>query len=127
MALSKLEFALFSAAYNGRTEAVKALISQPNIDVNAQNEDGITALILAAFHGHTEVVKALISQPNIDVNAQDKDGDTALMLANTKGYTEIHGLLLDLAGGDITQGYEPWIRLGLVFEGATQRHKPPAP
>jgi len=50
---------LIWASSNGRTEIVKLLLAQQNIDVNKQNNSGYTALILASSNGHSEIVELL--------------------------------------------------------------------
>jgi ankyrin repeat protein len=64
---------------------VKLLLNYPNIDVNIQNEHGVTALMMAVSNSYgfstEETVKMLLKHPNIDVNIQDENGWTALMYA----------------------------------------------
>ena len=64
---------------------VKLLLNYPNIDVNIQNEHGVTALMMAVSNSYgfstEETVKMLLNHPNIDVNIQDENGWTALMYA----------------------------------------------
>jgi len=64
-------------------------------DVNAQNEDGDTALMFAAGNGHIEIVQELLAK-GADVNAKDRYGKTALMWADQvfQGNENIVQLLL---------------------------------
>ena len=80
--------ALTSAAGQGHTETVKALI-ELGVDVNADDGSGLMA---AALEGRTETVKALI-EAGADVNAKDMNGDTALTWAAGPGHTEIVEIL----------------------------------
>jgi len=84
--------ALFLAAYNGRTEAVKGLLSQ-GADVNVKDAKGNTVLMAAAQGGHREVVDKLLSQ-GADVNAKNKRGSTALMYAAYNGRLKVVKVLL---------------------------------
>jgi len=40
-------------------------------DVNAQDDDGSTALMCASEHGYSEMVKLLLEHPDIDANIAD--------------------------------------------------------
>ena len=92
-------------------------------DVNAQDEEGSTALMCAAEHGHTEIVKECIQKiykyhfrkslswvlkffdeilmrnklilenSEADCNLEDSDGSTALSIAMECGHRDI-GVLL---------------------------------
>ncbi len=61
-------------------ESVKSLLEN-GVDVNARNDDGVTALMLAVRYGYEKIAKLLLEK-NADVNAQDQDGNTALDLAS---------------------------------------------
>ena len=82
------------AAINGKTEIVKLLLTRPDIDINAKDNNGDTPLMLAAINGKTEIVKLLLTRPDIDINAKDNNGDTPLMLAAINGKPKIVELLL---------------------------------
>jgi ankyrin repeat protein len=84
--------ALLRAAREGKDDTVKALLSSPDVDVNAKDENGSTALIEAARYGHDDVVRALLAR-GADLKAKDKDGKTALMLAVQGGHDEVVRLL----------------------------------
>lgn len=86
-----------TAAHNGNLEHIKELIN--TVDINAQNNDGETALIKAAGRNHEHIVEFLLQFTGgpkiINVNAQDNFGYTALILAAQYGYENIIKLLLD--------------------------------
>ncbi len=91
----------FLVAKVGNTKIVEALI-KAGVDVNAVNNDGLTALWVAARNGHTETVEALI-RAGADVNAVNavnNDGLTALWLAARNGHTKIVEALIK-AGVDV--------------------------
>ena len=90
---------LIYAAYNGHTEIVQLLLSNPNIDINCKNvliwkhlyhsnliflwyssfyhfwnliwKFNYTPLIVASSIGYTEIVKLLLSQSGIEINCKD--------------------------------------------------------
>lgn len=64
------------------------------VDINQQNESGLTALICAARGGHTEIVQLLL-EAGAEVNAKNYFGWTALMEATLRSHTVIVQLLLD--------------------------------
>ena len=86
------------------TDIVRRLLAVQGIKVNAQNEDGDTALLNAAYTGHTDIVRLLLAA-GADVNAQNEDGDTALLHAAHYEYTDIARLLL-AAGADVNAKYK---------------------
>jgi hypothetical protein len=76
---------LMYAALHGFETTVKYLI--PASDVNAANNDGLTALMIAAKAGHSECVERIMRRPS-DGNLQDKKGRTALIHAAMQGHAE---------------------------------------
>ena len=70
--------ALMIAAEKGYCKIVDILISK-GAEVNAQDEDGCTALMDAARKGNNDV--KLLIQKRADVNKKGSDGTTALMYA----------------------------------------------
>jgi ankyrin repeat protein len=75
------------------SELIKYLI-QNDADVNANNEDGETALHRASINGHLEVVKLLIEN-NADVNAINEQEETALHIASFNEHLEVVKLLIE--------------------------------
>ena len=63
-------------------------------DINAQDNDGFTALHCAAKKGHKETVIALLDR-GADLHVQDIDEWTALHLAAWSGHSEVAILLLN--------------------------------
>ena len=60
-----------------------------DLDVNAKDNTGRTALMYAAEAGQTEVIKALITDDRVEVNKCDEDGTTALLYAARTGQAEV--------------------------------------
>ena len=90
---------LHDAAEKGDIEEVSRLIAQ-GADVNAKDNDGITALYIASETGHAEIVSLLLAA-RADVNAKHDNGMTTQMAASYRGHSEIVSLLL-AAGADVT-------------------------
>jgi ankyrin repeat protein len=83
------------ATANKSIEGVKKALSE-DVDVNADDGAGGTALMYAARKGNTDIAKLLISH-GADFNAKNRRGYTALRFAAREGHTEIV-LLLKQAG-----------------------------
>ncbi len=73
---------LKAAAQNGQSEEVQALLDS-GADVDAKDENEMTALMWAAFGGDIDTVKVLLER-GADVTAKDKDGGTARLWATTE-------------------------------------------
>uniref|UniRef100_A0A1B0GPS0 Uncharacterized protein n=2 Tax=Phlebotomus papatasi TaxID=29031 RepID=A0A1B0GPS0_PHLPP len=80
------------AVSHGNVNMVAMLIAA-GADVNAQDEDGSTALMCAVEHGKMDIVKVLLAQPQCDSSIQDMDGSTALKISLDAGFHDI-GILL---------------------------------
>ena len=72
--------------------AVKALLRNKSIDVNAKNKDGETALMGAVSLNNAEVVRLLLAARS-DTNEANVIGDTAFSLAYAEGNSEIEKIL----------------------------------
>jgi ankyrin repeat protein len=83
---------LHSATIGGRVEILKHLLAQDDFDLDAQDEDGNTALIMAAKFGHNVFVKELCDR-GADVNLANKENICALHHGIVKG-PELVNLLL---------------------------------
>lgn len=90
---------LMHAAFYGRENAAKTLLSNKKIPTNPniQNYIGKTALIIATQQRHENVVRAILNHHGefpVDPNLADNNGQTALMFAAGNGNTiEILALL----------------------------------
>ena len=61
---------LMGASQNGYIEVVKLLLEQKEIDVNAENNDGKTAILLAAQKNRTEILEILKNHEGIVYDEQ---------------------------------------------------------
>ena len=88
-----------------------------NIDVNAQNNNGVTLLMIASVNGYTEVLVLLLEEA--DPNITDSKGRTALMYASSNGQSEAVALLLMTYNADpiVTDNYESTAFCHAVYGG----------
>ena len=75
-----------------RAEITRRLLLAKSLDVNAQNNDGETALMRAVRLANAELIKSLRDH-RADPNRSDVFGDTAVTLAYGSDHTEIAQLL----------------------------------
>jgi ankyrin repeat protein len=94
------EIRLFLASDKGDYRKVKQLLKD-GVNVNAANDDQMTALHLASKNGHVQVVQLLLARDELDVNAADNFQRTALYYASGKGYVQVVELLLARDGLDV--------------------------
>lgn len=78
-------------------EVVRILL-RAGINVNAQRDDGVTALMVAAFRGQNLIVNVLINN-GANYNIRDNEGNTALIYAASNGNKDVVVELLN-AGAD---------------------------
>jgi ankyrin repeat protein len=63
-------------------DVVCELLNHDNVDVNARNDYGNSALIRASLCGHVDVVCDFLNHDKVDVNARNTtDGNTSLIEA----------------------------------------------
>ncbi|XP_064633189.1 ankyrin-2-like [Lineus longissimus] len=93
---------LFSAAENGYFEVVKYFINF-GVDVNAQEDGGLSALHYASIGGHEEIVEYLLNSgadPNLRGKYNDRADMASLHCAAENGHMDICDKLI-VAGADI--------------------------
>ena len=69
------------ASKDGNQAQILKLLLKPDIDVNASDEDGMTALHYAVMHHSSKVVEQLLRKQNIDANKINNQGKSPLHLA----------------------------------------------
>mmetsp|Transcript_31994 Transcript_31994/g.51668 ORF Transcript_31994/g.51668 Transcript_31994/m.51668 type:complete len:1406 (-) Transcript_31994:604-4821(-) len=89
--------ALCSAASKNNLEEVKRLLLSSDLNVNAGDYDGRTALHLAASEGHVELVRFLLER-KANINVVDRYGGTPLDDAVRHARDEVATLLLNFNG-----------------------------
>lgn len=67
----------------------KVLCQHPQIEINAQDTKGHTALHLAVKHQQYDIVKYLLEETSIDRSVLDCRNRTAYDIATSHNYTEI--------------------------------------
>ena len=92
--------ALWAAASNGDEAAVRELLKQPGVDLEAgERTDSGTAVWAASQSNHSHIVELLL-QAGANINAQNSDGWTLLHLAAAVGRaTVVHSLII--TGADV--------------------------
>jgi TonB family protein len=83
---------------DGHYAEAETLLANPDVDPDARDEDGWTALMYAARSDRPEFVTLLVkADANLDL--QNEDGETALIIAVRRGRVDEARLLL-MAGAD---------------------------
>ncbi|NXX78212.1 ASZ1 protein, partial [Urocolius indicus] len=82
---------LMYAASKGYPQVVALLVAHGS-HIDAQDDNGYSALIWAAHYGHKSVILKLL-ELGADRNVQTKDEKTAAELAKINNHSEIHSLL----------------------------------
>ena len=83
-ARSVMDAALLHAAAAGGHESIAATLVSAGCDVDAQDQDGNTALITAILHGHAAPVELLLAV-GADIGIARLDGMTAIHIAQLPG------------------------------------------
>ena len=86
------------AAHEGNLDQIRRLI-QEDVDVNARDRHGQTALMIASKNGQSKLVKFLLKQ-NIELNHTAKYQLSGLMLAVINRHVDIVRMLVK-AGSDL--------------------------
>lgn len=84
---------LMLAAERGHPDIVRLFIARKDVDIDAQNGRGETALKLAVQRGHTDVVQ-ILADHGADVDKQDAGGMNALMWAAANNYGDAAQILV---------------------------------
>ncbi len=89
------ETALISACASGRDKIIILILEQGNVDLEARDRNGRTALMRASAQGYDREVKFLV-KAGADLEAKDKNNRTALMEASRFGHDQNARLLIKL-------------------------------
>ena len=74
---------LLWAAYLNRVELIDSLLQQPNVDVNAKDKRGNTALhhAVCSLPAGNAIMPKLLAAPGILLNEENRTGKTPIMMA----------------------------------------------
>ena len=89
---------------NANPAVMVNVLLEADVDLEARDNHGMTALIWAAWNNHIGLVQILI-EVGADVNRMDNSGWTALMRASRHGYTDVVNILL-MASADVDMRHE---------------------
>ena len=84
---------LMRAAFQKHPGAVKKLIEHKSVNINAQDDNGATALHHVASKGFVEIAKILIEH-GADTQSKDQQGHTPLMVASAHHHKRLVDLLI---------------------------------
>lgn len=79
----------------GDKDEVRALLDDPDTDVNVTDSTGETPLHKACCAGKLQIIKLLLQQDDIDINKRNNNGQTPLHIVSKVGNIEAAQLLLD--------------------------------
>ncbi|MBV2169103.1 MAG: ankyrin repeat domain-containing protein [Bdellovibrio sp.] len=91
--------AVLEAAETGDAEKFNALLKDKTIDLNAQDETGMTPLMSAALGGNVDMVKKLLAK-KVKLELKNQVGDTALAVALTNDQLDSAKVLIN-AGANV--------------------------
>ncbi|MHB1949550.1 MAG: ankyrin repeat domain-containing protein [Gammaproteobacteria bacterium] len=79
-----------------KLKAILTALSNEKVSIDAQDEQGFTALIYAAFNGKRKMVHELIkAKANLDIRERIYDQTALLLACRNKGYLDIVSELID--------------------------------
>ncbi|KAK3818834.1 MAG: ankyrin repeat-containing domain protein [Benniella sp.] len=82
---------IWLAASDGDLAAVKKFVEEKGVSIDAQDENGYSALHAAASYGHKDLIDYLLKK-GANINVEDPDKDTPLFVCET---VEIAKLLVE--------------------------------
>lgn len=85
---------LMWACMNNSHYSLAVLLEDERLEMNAKDQQGMTALMHAAVDGDYRSIELLLKRPDVDINLQSDDGTTALMFAFATKNVECAELLL---------------------------------
>lgn len=84
----------FRLALNNDAEAIDDLINRSsNVDINAVDSFGWTALMISACEGSTESFRSLLINHNASLDFKDRTGNTAMSLAAKNNHSDILNII----------------------------------
>ena len=89
---------LTNLCFYDNLQGLRLILNAPNLNVNASDGQGNSALSLAAIKGHADCLRLLLSHPGIRVNECDDKGSLALIHAIANRHQDCVLLLLEAPG-----------------------------
>eukprot|EP01124_Arcella_intermedia_P009625 TRINITY_DN16292_c0_g1_i1.p1 TRINITY_DN16292_c0_g1~~TRINITY_DN16292_c0_g1_i1.p1 ORF type:complete len:1859 (+),score=529.61 TRINITY_DN16292_c0_g1_i1:234-5579(+) len=89
-----------------RIEITKLLLQTPGININAQDEEGSTALVIASKSGDVELAKLLIDF-GAEINLARSESETPLQIAMISNNKELSQLLSNRSSSETLPRFEP--------------------
>ena len=86
--------AMFEAVEKNDTKALGVILEDPNVEIEAKNEGGVTPLLWASANGNKEVVRLLL-EAKANAENDKKNTETPLHWALKYSHKEVIGLLLE--------------------------------
>ncbi len=106
LAKAETSSALIDAAKANELSKAKAILAKNKVNIDAQDSEGMTALMQAAIEGNLPMTKLLLSK-KAKLELKNSVGDTALAVAVGNDQYGVAQYLLDSgAASDITMGTE---------------------
>ncbi|PIA80053.1 Serine/threonine-protein phosphatase 6 regulatory ankyrin repeat subunit B [Cercospora beticola] len=105
MCPSRRQHVLHFIAENGTEDCLQPILSM-NLDWNARNRDGRTALFVAMVAGHDDIVKALLEAEGFEVDEEATFCQVLLHWAVYHGHDKVKQLLLDTGKAAIDEEKE---------------------
>ena len=96
---------LMKASKREKTVALQLLLDLgKDVDINAQDKAGWTALMLASGRGEVRNVRALTNYPGIDLEIKENHGRSALTLATENAHEDVASVLIAMEGAALNDG-----------------------
>lgn len=95
------ELPLHQAVAHGSMDAVRLLLKQKHVNLEAHDRDGNTPLHLAVRSRRQEVMDLLLGHPRVKVKCKDRDGNTPLWLSTHLSCDAVTERLLEERSVDI--------------------------
>ncbi|GIZ49947.1 hypothetical protein CKM354_001296300 [Cercospora kikuchii] len=105
MCPSRRQHVLHFIAENGTEDCLQPILSM-NLDWNARNRDGRTALFVAMVAGHDDIVKALLEAEGFEIDEEATFCQVLLHWAVYHGHDKVKQLLLDTGKAAIDEEKE---------------------
>jgi ankyrin repeat protein len=87
--------ALMYAIMHKHSEAVDVLLAKEDLDINARDHWGATAISFAARLGYSKMFRKITALPDVDLQSEDLFGRTSLWWAQRQGHDSIANEIIE--------------------------------